>query len=247
MARYGGWIELSDPIVWESIGRAGYDFVVVDVQHGSLGFAEAIRAIQFLDSLGLEVLLRISSVQIHEAPRYLDFGLKGIIVATVDDAATAERAVGFTRYQPAGIRSYGGARYGLTDEPKDVGEVRPAVWAMIETASGAANIEAIAAINGITGLLVGPADLSRAYGLPPSHRNQDPRWNDALDRVVRVCRARGLASVMNAADGKDVRQWEERGFDHVVIASDIAHLRIALAHELALARGEEARALAVDV
>src|SRR4029079_17861776 len=148
MARYGGWIDLSDPIVWESVGRAGYDFVVVDVQHGSLGFAEAIRAIQFLDSLGLEVLLRISSVQMHEAPRYLDFGIKGVIVATVDDAATAERAVGFTRYQPAGIRSYGGARYGVTHDPKDVGEFQPAVWAMIETAAGAANIEAIAAVSG---------------------------------------------------------------------------------------------------
>src|SRR5262249_13180776 len=125
--------------------------------------------------------------------------------------------------------------------------VRPAVWAMIETADGAANIEAIAAVAGITGLLVGPADLSRAYGLAPSHRNQDPRWNDALDRVVRTCRTRGLASVMNARDGRDVHQWVERGFDHVVIASDIAHLRAALARELAVARGEKARALSVDV
>lgn len=247
MVRYGGWIELSDPIVWESVGRTGYDFVVVDVQHGSLGFSEAIRAIQLLDSLGQEVFARISSVQIHEAPRYLDFGLKGIIVATVDDAEIARRAVGFTRYQPGGIRSYGGARYGLTHEPKDVGEVRPAVWAMIETAAGAENIEAIAAVPGITGLLVGPADLSRAYGLPPGHRSQDPRWNDALERVVKACRARGIASTMNARDGSDARQWVDMGFDHMVIASDIAHLRGALARELATARGVKGHSLEVDV
>jgi 2-keto-3-deoxy-L-rhamnonate aldolase RhmA len=186
-------------------------------------------------------------VQIHEAPRYLDFGLKGIIVATVDDAEVARRAVGFTCYQPDGIRSYGGARYGLTREPENVGEVRPAVWAMIETAAGADNIEAIAAVSGITGLLVGPADLSRAYGLPPSHRSQDPRWNDALARVVKACRERGLASTMNARDGGDTHQWADMGFDHMVIASDIAHLRGALARELAAARGEIGRALAVDV
>ena len=119
--------------------------------------------------------------------------------------------------------------------------------AAVGAEAGATNIEAIAAVSGISGLLVGPADLSRAYGLPPSHRNQDPRWNDALDRVVRSCRARGLASIMNASDGSDVRQWEKRGFDHVVIASDIAHLRVALARELAVARGETADALAVDV
>jgi 4-hydroxy-2-oxoheptanedioate aldolase len=247
MVRYGGWIELSDPIVWESVGQAGYDFVVVDGQHGSLGFSEAIRAIQLLDCLGKEVLLRISSVQIHEAPRYLDFGLKGIIVATVDDAEVARRAVDFTRYQPSGIRSYSGARYGLTHEPRDVGEVRPAVWAMIETADGAQNIEAIAAIPGITGLLVGPADLSRPYGLPQGHRSEDARWNDALARVVKTCRIRGLASIMNARDGNDARQWADICFDHIVIASDIAHLRGALESELSIARDGKSGALKIDI
>ena len=247
MVRCGGWIELSDPIVWESVGRAGYDFVVVDVQHGSLGFREAICAIQLLDSLGQEVFLRISSVQIQEAPRYLDFGLKGIIVATVDDADVARHAVGFTRYQPDGIRSYGGARYGLRHEPADVAKVRPAVWAMIETAAGAENIEAIAAVPGITGLLVGPADLSRAYGLPPGHRSQDARWNDALARVVKACSAGDLASIMNARDGDDARRWIDMGFDHIVIASDIAHLRGALARELAIARGDGVGQVVVDV
>ncbi len=239
MARFGGWIELSDPIVWESVGRAGYDFIVVDVQHGSLGFTEAIRAIQLLDGLGNEVLLRISSTQMHEMPRYLDFGLTGVIVATVDNAEVAERAVSFTRYQPEGIRSYGGARYGLTHEPKDVGTVQPQAWMMIETEAGAANIEAIAAVPGVTGLLVGPADLSRAYGLPPSHRMENKTWGEALQRVVRAGRERGIASVMNATDGRDARRWIDMGFDHMVIASDIAHLRAALARELAAARGEK--------
>lgn len=112
MTRFGGWIELSDPIIWELVGRAGYDFVVVDVQHGSLGFTEAIRAIQLLDGLGNEVLLRISSTQMHEMPRYLDFGLDGVIVATVDDAEVARRAVSFTRYQPEGIAAMAGRATG---------------------------------------------------------------------------------------------------------------------------------------
>ncbi len=247
MARFIGWIASSDPIVWELVGRAGYDRVVLDLQHGGLGFSEAIRAIQLLDGLGVSVMARISAVQIQEAPRYLDFGLSGLVVATVDDAATAEKAVSFTRYQPGGIRSYGGARMGLGEEPADVGEVRPDVWPMIETAPGAANIEAIAAVPGVTGLLVGPADLSRAYGLPPSHRSVDPHWNDALARVVSVAKARGIASVGNASDGKDALRWAELGFDHVVIASDIAHLRIALARELAIARGEAAPTLSVEI
>jgi 4-hydroxy-2-oxoheptanedioate aldolase len=236
MARFVGWIASSDPIVWESVGRTGYDLVVLDLQHGGLGFTAAIRAIQLLDSLGVETMARISSTQIQEAPRYMDFGLKGIVVATVDDAEAAARAVSFTRYQPSGIRSYGGARMGLGHEPDDVGEVLPKVWPMIETADGAKNSDAIAAVPGVTGLLVGPADLSRAYGLPPSHRSKDSRWNDALARVVEVCGSRGIASGMNANDGEDAAHWAAQGFDYVVIASDIAHLRAALARQLAIAR-----------
>jgi 4-hydroxy-2-oxoheptanedioate aldolase len=245
--RYGGWIELSDPIVWESVGRAGYDFVVVDVQHGSLGFTEAARAIQLLDTLKADVWLRISSVQMHEIPRYLDFGLKGVIVATVDHADVARRAVEFMRYQPEGVRSYGGARYGLSHEPPDVGDARPGAWMMIETAAGAANIEAIAAVRGVAGLLVGPSDLSRAYGRQPSHRGEDPRWNDAVERVVKACRARKIASIMNVRNGEDGRRWAEFGYDHIVIASDIAHLRAALARELATARQEKRAAVEVDL
>jgi 4-hydroxy-2-oxoheptanedioate aldolase len=246
-AKFGGWIELSDPVVWESIGRAGYDFVVVDVQHGSLGFTEAIRAIQLLDMLGKDVYIRISSLQMHEIPRYLDFGLKGAIVATVDNADVARRAIHLTRYQPAGIRSYGGARFGLSFEPKDVGRVRPKMWMMIETADGAANIEEIAAVPGVDGLLVGPADLSRAYGLQPSHRSQDERWNDAVARVVTACRSNKIASVMNVRDGLDAVHWVKQGYDHIVIASDIAHLRASLARELSVARQEDAGTLTVDV
>jgi 4-hydroxy-2-oxoheptanedioate aldolase len=247
MARFMGWIASSDPIVWETVGRAGYDIVVIDLQHGGLGFSEAIRAIQMLDMLGVTVLGRISSVQIVEAPRYLDFGLDGIIVATVDDTATAERAVSFTRYQPAGIRSYGGARMGLGEEPQDVGTVIPEVWAMIETAAGADNLEAIAAVPGITGLLIGPADLSRAYGLPPGHRSVDPRWNDALARTVAVCRQRGLAAAMNASDGADALHWAGLGFDHIVMSSDIANLRSVLTRELAIAKRQTAATPSTDM
>jgi 4-hydroxy-2-oxoheptanedioate aldolase len=247
MARFIGWIASSDPMVWESVARAGYDRVVVDLQHGSLGFSEAIRAIQMLDNLGVEVMGRISAVQIQEAPRYLDFGLDGIIVATVDDAETAAHAVEFTRYQPAGIRSYGGARMGLGHEPADVGTVLPEVWAMIETAAGADNVDKIAAVPGVTGLLVGPADLSRAYGLPPAHRNKDARWNAALSRVLDACRSRGISSGMNANDGEDALHWAGRGFDYVVIASDMAHLRAALARELAIARKDARPAPSIDI
>src|SRR5439155_8625794 len=107
----------------------GYDFVQ--------------NAVQLLDVLGVESLLRLTIDELPLAPRLLDFGASGIILASVDDAATVASAITATRYQPAGTRSYGQQRKGLTPEPADVSTVQPAVWAMIETRLGLDNVDAI--------------------------------------------------------------------------------------------------------
>jgi len=245
--RYWGWALSSDPFVIESLARTGYDLVVCDVQHGSMGFTEASRAIQILDVAGVAAMIRISRLEIASIPRYLDFGASGVVIATVDDGPMIANAIQVTRYQPDGIRSYGGARFGLAKEPVDVGEVRPAVWAMIETKEGSSSIDDIACVEGVSGLLVGPADLSRAFGLPPTHRREDPDWNRAGATVIDVARHRGIRSCMTAANGEDAAQWLAAGFTDVAISSDIGHLRIALARELTIARGEGSMDLAFEV
>jgi 2-keto-3-deoxy-L-rhamnonate aldolase RhmA len=80
----------------------------------------------------------------------------------VEDPATAADAVALSRYQPEGRRSYAGQRYGLHPEPPDVREVRPLVYAMIETAAALDVVESIAATSGLAGVFVGPADLALA-------------------------------------------------------------------------------------
>src|SRR5690349_850323 len=150
--RCWGWALASDPFVIECLARAGYDLVVCDVQHGSMGFNEAARAIQILDIAGVPAMIRISRFEMASIPRYLDFGASGVVVATIDSAATIRDAITISRYQPEGTRSYGGARFGMTSEPSDVGDVRPGVWAMIETLAGSESIDAIASVEGVTGL-----------------------------------------------------------------------------------------------
>lgn len=245
--RYWGWALSSDPFVVESLARTGYDAVVCDVQHGSMGFAEAARAIQLIDSIGTSAMIRISRLEIHAIPRYLDFGASGVIVATVDGPEMIADAVQTTRYQPEGIRSYGGARFGLTGEPADVSDVRPSVWAMIETRGGASAVDAIASVAGVSGLLVGPADLSRAFGLPPTHRREDSKWNRAVADVVEISERRGIRSCMTAANGEDAAYWLDQGFTDVAISSDLGHLRVALAQELSIAKGEQSSRIEFEV
>src|SRR5207342_2907901 len=99
---FGGMVGLPSTISVEGFARAGYDFVVLDLQHGTFGYDFVLSAVQLLDVLGVESLLRLASDELPLAPRLLDFGASGIVVASVDDAATVATAVVATRYQPAG-------------------------------------------------------------------------------------------------------------------------------------------------
>ncbi len=250
---------LPSPEAIEALGRAGFDFVGVDCQHGAHGFRGAIEAVQLLDALGQEVLVRVSALELELIPRYLDFGAAGVIVAMVEDAATVEEAVALARYQPEGKRSYGGQRFGLHPEPPDVRELRPAVYVMLETAQALAGVDAIARVPGVAGLFVGPVDLalattdaggvvaqiSGAYARSPGRSDEGSDmltsaamtvWLDGVKRIRDAAHAAGVEAGTFATSGADAASWAHTGFDRVVIASDIAFLRSTLARELATAR-----------
>jgi 2-keto-3-deoxy-L-rhamnonate aldolase RhmA len=235
-AKLGGWAASSDPIVVERLARSGFDFIGLDLQHGQFGLTEAFRALQVLSLLGTESYVRMPALELATLPRYLDFGATGIVLANVDDAATAARAVELSRFQPDGQRSFAGARFELVEHPVDVATVRPPIWAMIETRSGLEQCEAIAAVPGLAGLAIGPADLARALGLPVGERFADAAWNDAVDRILAVARDAGIGAWQFAADGVEARRWIERGFDHVVLSNDLNLLARAARTELEVAR-----------
>ena len=113
MTRFGAWSMLPSAEAIEALASSGADFVGVDGQHGAHGFRDVVDAIRLLDVLGVESLVRVSELELELIPRFLDFGASGVIVAMVDDAEVARRVVSLARYQPDGIRSYGGRRYGL--------------------------------------------------------------------------------------------------------------------------------------
>jgi 4-hydroxy-2-oxoheptanedioate aldolase len=246
-SRLGGWAILSSPVTVESLGRAGFDFVGLDVQHGTFDFESAARAVQLLDVMGVATYFRLSEGDLALAPRLLDYGATGVIAATVGNVDTARRAVALARYQPEGVRSYGSQRFGLRREPLSPMDVRPEVWVMIETVSGAANVAAIARTPGLSGLYIGPADLALAYGVKPGTGPTSGGWRQAIEDTVREAHAAGVEAGTFARDGAAARALADEGFDRIVISSDIAILRVALARELAAGRGLDPTLAVVDV
>jgi 4-hydroxy-2-oxoheptanedioate aldolase len=235
--KFGGWVALPTLISVEALAAAGMDFVTLDLQHGALDFHDAAAAIQLLDVLGVESLVRVAATELPTVSRFLDFGASGLIVAVVESAAVAAAAVAAARYQPEGTRSYGGQRYGLRNEPKRVRSIKPAIYAMIETVGGVKELDAIAATPGLAGLFVGPMDLSLALGVEVGHGPESQRWREVINRVLVLGREHNIETGMVAGDGEEAAAWASRGFSRVVIGSDVGLLRAVIAAELSRARG----------
>jgi 2-keto-3-deoxy-L-rhamnonate aldolase RhmA len=232
--RLGGWLSTSDPLITEAAGRAGFDWVGIDLQHGAWDVGSAVRGIQLLDLLHVPVLVRVAEDELHLIAHVLDQGAGGIIVAMTSGPDSIREAVARSRYQPHGRRSYGNQRYGLRGEPADAAAIRPEVHAMVEGREAIRRVEGIAAVPGLSGIHVGPVDLCLDLGIGRDRKH--PTFIDALQRVLAASRDAGVPAVMHAVSAEQAPGLRALGFDELVLTSDIELLRSAFAGILAAVR-----------
>jgi 4-hydroxy-2-oxoheptanedioate aldolase len=224
----GTWVTTSDPALIEAIGGAGLDFVIIDTEHSPYSPESLQMTLMALAASPTAALVRVGSLEAIELMRPLDLGADGIVIPRVRTAEEVEHIVRWTRYPPVGLRGFGPRRagdYTRSERPYvDSTERRVTVVPMIETAEAVENLDAIAAVEGIDGLLVGRNDLSGSIGLEwqPSH----PTVLGIVDRVVEVCRERGIASgIASGFAHEDVQGWEDRGLRLVAAGLDYEWMR----------------------
>jgi 2-keto-3-deoxy-L-rhamnonate aldolase RhmA len=232
--RLAGWLSLADPLVAEAAGRAGYDWVGIDLQHGAWDVGSAARGVQLLDLLNVPVLVRVAEEELPLIPHVLDQGASGIVVAMVSSPEAMKAAVRRARYHPEGSRSYGGQRYGMRHEPQDPATVRPAVHAMIETRVALDKIDTIASVPDLGGIHVGPVDLGLSLGFGMNRSSGE--FEKALRKIVQASHAAGLPAVMHAVTSAQIRPMIELGFDELVLTADVGLLQRAFAEDVAAAR-----------
>lgn len=231
-----GWLMTADPTVVEAVGKAGFDFVVLDFQHGAFDLGAAFRCIQLLDLMEVSVHVRMDAAELAVMPRLLDQGASGVILAMVTGPDVVASAVRLSRYQPNGERSYGMQRYGFRAEPTDVTQLTPALRVMIEDRRGFDDVASIVRVPGVTAIHIGPVDLSLAI---TGRMVRDERWRQAVEDVRAASVRAGIPVGIHATDGNDARKWRQAGFDEIVLGSDITLLRAALELQLTLARSVE--------
>jgi len=224
----GLFVQLGSSATAELAARAGFDFVVLDQEHG-LGSEDVL--LQQLVALAGTACFPIVRIAWHEAARFkraLDLGACGIMVPYVDSAEQAEAAAAAIRYPPhGGVRGVAkttrATNFGASfEEYWDNAVARLLLAVQIETAAGVEAAEAIARVDGVDCLFVGPTDLSVSVGNGKPLAFDDARLVAARQRVAAACRAAGKAAGILCALPEQVAVVRTEGFTFVALGSDMA-------------------------
>ena len=219
----GTFLNLGSALTVEIAGNAGFDWLLIDLEHGSGDFSELVHQLQAAGCTPAAPIVRIAW---NEAPRFkraLDLGPSGIMVPYVNTADQARQAVEAMRYPPHGIRGVASlnraCRFGTGFEQYfATANDQLLTVIQIETRQAVEQAEAIAGVDGADVLFVGPTDLSASLGL---ERNFDhPEFRKALAKVVAACKSNGKAPGILVSNAGEVDLVLSEGFTFVALGSD---------------------------
>ena len=234
----GTWLTSGSPLVAEALGHAGFDWGVVDMEHGPLDMMEVVHLLQAIGGTRMVPVVRVPWNDTVTLKRVLDAGAQSVLVPFVQDAAEAARAVAATRYPPQGVRGMGGmmraSRYGTQFDYVQQANSSVSVIVQLESPQALQQLEAIAAVDGVDALFIGPADLSAGMG--HTGHSTHPEVGRAMNAAVRRCKTAGKPVGTIGNTPEVVAQYRAAGFDFVAITSDIgllmgaAHAAITALH-----------------
>jgi 4-hydroxy-2-oxoheptanedioate aldolase len=218
---FGAWQCLPSSLSAEILARAGFDWILVDLQHGGAGWGDLLAIVQALELGGAVPLVRVGWNDPMQIMRALDSGASGVVVPMVSTVEDAQRAVAACRYPPTGIRSFGPTRSFYGGATQLDGEAL--CLAMIETQQGLDNVERIAAVPGLDGLFVGTVDLSLALGCGLTTVPNETVLA-AIDQVVAACnRHHSIPGCVALGDGMPERLLA-RGMRFLAVGADVGYL-----------------------
>ncbi|MEJ5357612.1 MAG: aldolase/citrate lyase family protein [Desulfobacterales bacterium] len=233
----GAFLCLPSPETAEIFAESGFDWLILDTEHGPYDVLTAQRMLQAVGGR-CPCVVRVPSFEEVWIKKALDIGASGVLVPLVRTAAEAERVARACRYAPEGTRGMGGARahrYGLGfREYVDAANRRVAVILQAEHIEAVRAIGEIVRVPGLDAVFVGPYDLSASLGKPG--RIDDPEVVQAVQAVREAVLAAGLALGIYCADPQAARRYIAQGFRLIGFGTDLGHLVRSLRESLSALR-----------
>lgn len=235
----GGWCVIPSAFTAELMGRAGYDWVCIDTQHGLIGYDQMLPMLQALSATRTPAFVRVPWNQPADIMKALDAGAEGVIVPMVNSVEEARRAVGACRYPPEGFRSWGPTRAAMQVSGFEPEKANRAVVCvvMIETVEGMAALDDIVAVPGVDGVYVGPNDLAVTHGMKPDATASKPEHRRLIETILRACLRQGVVAGIHCAGPETAIAWRDAGFRMLNVDNDALFLRSGAARVLEALRG----------
>lgn len=222
----------------EEVGQIGYDYVCVDMQHGQIGYQMAVDMIRAINLGSSAPLVRVPWNDHSDISKMLDAGALGVIVPVVNTPAEAVAAVESCRFPPQGQRSHAVTRaaqqHGTIATPAEMNQAVLCI-PMVETTQAVENVTAIAQVEGVDAVYVGPNDLSISLGLPPGNNDGFPEFDKALAEILDACQKADLVAGIQANPNLAEKRIKQ-GFGLVTVATDNSQLRSSMSASLDGAR-----------
>jgi 4-hydroxy-2-oxoheptanedioate aldolase len=226
----GCFLNLGSALTAEMVGKAGFDFVVIDLEHGSGTEADVLHQLQALEHTGTRSVIRVEGHARQRSHRVLDLGAHGIMFPRVNSGAEAEACVAALRYPPHGVRGVASmnraAGFGVTfrdyvDAHKDLllGVVQ------VETVEAVERVDEIAAVDGADVLFIGPLDLSTSLGILGQFDHPD--FDAALRRTAEAARKHGKSTGVLMPKPDYFERFHELGYRFLACGSDGAMVNTA--------------------
>ena len=229
--------EFFTPGIAQICKAAGAEFVLFDMEHSGIGLDVIKTQMAACRGIGIVPMVRVPVLQSHFIARCLDMGAMGIMVPMVESAEQAQAIMTAVRYPPHGRR---GAAFGVAHDDYEGGSVaekvaianeRTLVIALIETAEGIRNVDAIAAVEGVDVLWLGHFDLTNFMGIPAQLQHAD--YLAAVETLTAAGKRHGKALGVMAGDVDWGHAYRAKGFNVIAYGLDLALLQRALSEGLA--------------
>ncbi|HEY0718308.1 MAG TPA: aldolase/citrate lyase family protein [Streptosporangiaceae bacterium] len=218
---YGAWSVIPSPLSVRPLAAAGFDYVVLDLQHGGATETDLPALTGAIRLAGATPVGRVRHAHPADIGRALDLGCEGVIVPNVDSAGQARQVAGAVRYPPTGYRSAGGV----------LAAADPFCLVMVESAAAVEDLEATLGVDGVDGIYVGPRDLSLALGC--ERDLDDPVFGPVLRRIWAACAAAGKPVGVHATDAATAARFRDAGCTLLTTENDATAITRDAAAQLA--------------
>ena len=216
------WLSLPNSFVSEAFGKMGWDSITIDMQHGQNDYQSSIPMLQSLTNSSSVPMVRVPWSEPGIIMKMLDIGVMGIIAPMINNKEDCEKFVSYCYYPPIGQRSFGPMRAQLIHGSDYFQNANDNIlsFAMIETKEAVSNLNEILSVKNLTGVYIGPADMSSSYGLQPKFDiKEDPIFSN-IKLIAKKAQEYNKIAGIHTGSTAYAKEMIELGFNLVTISSD---------------------------